>query len=98
MAGRFIILEFDDKNSAEAFVSMDLASDGAKVRAMFMRPDKYCQCPDKQRHDVKNWGKGKRSGLYLCKRCKLPSIHHQQGIMGRLQYVFGYNLLEGDDV
>lgn len=97
MAGRFLILEFDNRMDAEAFLDLDFAPQhGAKVMAMFLRPDKYCQCSDKQRHDVKNWMKGKRSGLYLCRRCKLPSIHHQQGILSRLQYVFGYSQLKED--
>ena len=98
MAGRFVIIEFDDPQLAQSFVNSDVASQfDFKVRAMFLRPDKYCECPDKQRHNVQNWAKGKRTGLYLCKRCRKPSVHHQQGIMSRLQYVFGYNQLEGGD-
>lgn len=99
MAGRYVILEFHDKDAAEGFVTHpDLNQEwGYSVKAMFMKPDKFCECPDKQRHNVQNWAKGKRTGLYLCKRCRKPSTHHQTGIMSRLQYVFGYNQLEGGD-
>lgn len=101
MAGRFVILEFEAKDSAEFFleklrVSEDPDLEGAHVMAMFMRPDKFCECGTKRKQNVQDWAKGKRTGLYLCKRCKLPSIHHQQGIMSRLQYVFGYNQLPED--
>lgn len=97
MAGRFVILEFEDKSHAEEFVKLDFGIDGGNVMAMYLRPTKFCQCAEKKRQNVQNWAKGKRTGLYLCKTCKLPSIHHQQGILARLQYVFGYNQLEEHD-
>lgn len=95
MAGRFLILEFEDATAAEAFASNEYMPEQCdyRVMAMFMRPTKFCQCPDKQTHNVKNWAKGKRTGLYLCKNCRKPSIHHQKGLLARLQYVFGFNLL-----
>lgn len=96
MAGRIVVLEFDDRHQADAFVSQELAlqHDGARAIAVFLRPDEYCDCSDKQRQNAKNWRKGKRTGLYLCTTCRKPSVHHQTGIIGRLQYVFGYNQLE----
>lgn len=96
MAGRIIVLEFEDRAQAEEFVtnSKALEYDGAKVMAMFIRPNKFCQCPDKQRQNASNWRKGRRTGLYLCTRCQKPSKHHQTGILSRLQYVFGYNLMD----
>lgn len=98
MAGRFVILEFDDRKSAEAFVNFhqrhEKMTSRGKVMAMFMKPDKFCDCPTKRRQNATNWAKGSRSGLYLCKVCKKPSVHHQQGIIERLKYVFGNNLLE----
>lgn len=99
MAGRYVILEFDNKDQAEHFLSNReaLKYDGAKPLAMFLKPSSFCECPDKQRHNVANWAKGKRTGLYLCKRCRKPSVHHQMGIMSRLQYVFGYNQLDIED-
>lgn len=96
MAGRYVILEFE--GSADQFLRDEIVEQyGGKAIGLFLKPKKYCNCPDKKRQDVKNWGKGKRTGLYLCKTCKLPSIHHQQGIMGRLQYVFGFNQLGVED-
>ena len=96
MAGRFVVLSFDSRDSAEAFVSHTkaLEYDGAELVAMFMKPEQFCECPTKRRQNVANWAKGKRTGLYLCRVCKKPSVHHQQGILTRLQYVFGYNLLD----
>lgn len=96
MAGRIVVLEFDDRGLAEEFVTNAgaLKKDGAKVLAMFLRPNRFCQCPDKQRQNAKNWRKGKRTGLYLCTTCNKPSKHHQTGILSRLQYVFGYNLMD----
>jgi hypothetical protein len=96
MAGRFIILEFEDVDAANAFAANRYMPEqcGYSVMAMFMRPKKFCDCPDKQRQNVKNWAKGKRTGLYICRVCKKPSKHHDQGILARLQYVFGFNQLE----
>lgn len=93
MAGRIVVLEFDDKDLAEAFYTNERAlhHDGARVMAVFLRPNSFCECPDKQRQNVRNWRKGKRTGLYLCTTCRKPSVHHQKGILSRLQYVFGYN-------
>lgn len=95
MAGRFLILEFDDRDAAEVFAGNEhmMSQIGAKPMAMFMRPEKFCTCPDRNRQNVKNWRKGKRTGLYLCLVCKKPSVHHMTGILQRLQYVFGYNQL-----
>ena len=90
MAGRYVILEFEDKEVAEKFVGANQQA----VLGMFMKPEKFCQCPDKRRQNVTNWVKGARTGLYLCRVCKKPSEHHQKGIMTRLKYVFGKNLLE----
>lgn len=92
MAGRYVLVQFDHKEAAEAFVA---ANRGAIV-GMFMRPDKFCECPDKKRQQANNWARGTRTGLYLCKTCRKPSVHHQRGIMDRLQYVFGWNLLGRD--
>lgn len=96
MAGRFIILEFEDVDAANAFAGNKHMPEqcGYSVMAMFVRPDKFCTCPDRQRQNVKNWGKGKRTGLYICRTCKKPSVHHLTGILSRLKYQFGFNLLE----
>lgn len=96
MAGRYVLLEFDDPDSANAFVQNNHVPHhlGFKIAAMFVKPVKFCECPDKTRQNANNWRKGRRTGLYLCVRCGRPSTHHQTGIFKRLQYVFGYNLLE----
>lgn len=96
MAGRYLLLEFEDPDAAEAYAHNEYMPEqcGFRVVAMFMRPTKFCQCPDKTKQNNKNWAKGKRTGLYLCVNCKKPSIHHQTGILERLKYVFGYNILD----
>lgn len=95
MAGRIVVLEFDDRDQADAFLSQEAAlqHDGARAIAVFLRPNVYCECPEKKRVHVDNWRKGKRTGLYLCINCKKPSKHHLTGVLERLQYVFGYNQL-----
>lgn len=96
MAGRTVVIEFDDREAAQAFVEMNhLQSQlGFSIRAMFLKPKVFCQCPDKSRHDNRNWRKHPRFGLYLHTACGKPSIHHQRGTINRLQYVFGFNLLD----
>lgn len=95
MAGRYIILEFEDRDAANAFVMNENLSSqlGFIVRAMYLKPKSYCTCPDKKRVHVDNWDKHKKYGLYICRMCKKPSRFHNRGILERLQYTFGYSIL-----
>lgn len=99
MAGRYVILEFDDRDSAESFATNPHMPEqlGYKVMAMFVKPVKFCQCPDARRQDNRNWYRGSRTGLFLHKDCKRPSEFHRRGLMARLKHVFGYNLLGDED-
>lgn len=95
MAGRYVILEFDDREAANAFVANSNLPDqlGFEVKAMYLRPSKFCECPDKQRQNNSNWKKHKRYGLFVCANCGMPSKFHERGILERLQYTFGYSIL-----
>lgn len=96
MAGRYVILEIEDRDAADAFVKMEHIHEQLHIKpvAMYLKPTKFCQCPDKGRQNVANWVKNKKYGLYICKVCRKPSSFHETGILKRLQYVFGFNLLE----
>ena len=99
MAGRYVVLEFDDVDSADAFMENEFLPRqlGFRRLGLFVSPRKFCQCPDKKRQNAKNWRRGKRTGLQLCVTCKRPSIFHQRGLMERLRHVFGNNLMEIED-
>lgn len=94
MAGRYVVLQFDDKALAEAFLAQDraLEHDGAEVIAVYLKPSQFCECPDKTRVNLKNWRKHRKYGLYVCTRCGRPSQFHNRGILERLQYAFGYDI------
>lgn len=96
MAGRYVVLEFEDRDAAQAFVMNPNLPEqlGFEVKAMYLKPRVFCECPDKTKQSAGNWLKHPKYGLYVCKRCKKPSKHHERGIIPRLQYVFGFNLLE----
>lgn len=96
MAGRYVILEFEDRDAANAFVQNENISSQLKfsVMAMFLKPKVYCKCPDKKRVHQNNWTKHKKYGLYICVKCGKPSQFHNGGLLKRLQYAFGYSLLE----
>lgn len=96
MAGRYVVIEFDDADAANMFAINENISGqlGYRVKAMFLKPTKFCVCSNKKRQNVADWTKHKTSGLYLCNKCKKPSTHHQSGMLSRLQYVFGFNLLD----
>jgi ribosomal protein L37AE/L43A len=98
MAGRLVILEFDDSLSADSFVeNTNMASHLAyRVLGLYVKPETYCQCPDKRRQTVKNWARGKKTGLWLCKTCKKPSAFYSRGLMVRLREALGYNQLEAE--
>lgn len=96
MAGRYVILEFEDRDAAQAFVMNNTLSNqlGFKAIAMYLKPGKYCQCPSKSRQSAANWQKHPKYGLYVCKKCHLPSKFHEAGILPRLQYTFGFSLMK----
>ena len=95
MAGRYVIIEFESKELADRFLEDSVARRrfGFIPRAAYLKPKQFCNCSDKTKQTANNWRKHGKYGLYICSRCKLPSKHHQTGIVQRLQYVFGYNLL-----
>jgi len=99
VAGRYVILEFDDSSSAEAFVENQHMPVhlGYMIMGLYVKPEQYCQCPDKKRQTVKNWARGKRTGLWLCRTCKKPSAFYRKGVRARLQEALGYNQLTREE-
>ena len=95
MAGRYVIIEFDDRDAAGSFVANEYMPEqlSYKLIAMFIRPKVFCRCPDKQRQHVNNWRKHPKFGVYICQECRKPSRFHEGGLIKRLQYTFGYNIL-----
>lgn len=99
MAGRYVVLEFDDGDAAAAFLMNQHIPQqmGFRRIAVYLKPNKFCQCPDKQRQDGRQWKKHKKYGLFVHRACGRPSIFHERGVIPRLQFVFGFNLLEVED-
>lgn len=95
MAGRYVVLEFDDRDAAQSFVMNESMADhlGFRINSMFLKPHKYCECPDLKRKQNQNWRKHSKYGLFVCIRCGKPSRFHLGGVAKRLQYAFGFNLL-----
>lgn len=95
MAERMVILRFKDPDAANAFSANNTLAEQLdyEVKALFLVPVKFCECPDRKRQNAKNWRRGRRSGLQLCVTCKRPSRFHTEGIMARLEHVFGHNQL-----
>jgi hypothetical protein len=96
MAGRLVVLEFDDSDAADAFLENDHMAQQLDYERIgsYVLPRKFCVCPDKKRQNATNWARGKRTGIWLCKTCKKPSKFHESGILRRLEQVLGYNQLE----
>lgn len=94
MGSRLVLLEFDDESSAEAFVENRHLPDqlGFEVQGMWFMTKLTCQCGGKRNN--KDWGRGRRTGIPLCRRCRKPSRHWREGLMTRLRTALGYNLLE----
>ena len=95
MAERMVILRFEDVDSANSFAANETLAEqlAYEVKAMFVIPTKFCECPEKKRQNVKNWRRGRRTGIQLCIDCKRPSRFHTEGIMARLEMIFGFNQL-----
>jgi len=93
------MLEFEDRDAADAFVQNDNLSEQLTYRRLgiWVRPVKFCECPTKQRQQLKNWRKGKRTGLQLCVVCKRPSPAWERGLLQRIGFVLGHNQLEIED-
>jgi hypothetical protein len=94
MARRLVLLEFEDPDSANAFVMNDnIAGQLAfTVRGLFMLPTSLCECPGKK--DIKEYARGKKSGIWLHRKCKKPSPHWVGGIDTRLAQALGHDLRE----
>jgi hypothetical protein len=95
MAERMVVLRFEDADAANSFAANSTLAEQLdyQVKAVFLVPTKFCQCPEKTRVNVKNWVRGRRTGIQVCVRCKRPSRFHTEGIMVRLENVFGFNQL-----
>jgi hypothetical protein len=95
MAERMVILRFTDADAANAFAMNETLAGQLdyEVKAVFLVPTKYCECPEKKRQNVKNWRRGRRSGIQICIYCRRPSRFHTEGIMKRLEIIFGFNQL-----
>ena len=95
MAERMVILRFTDVDAANAFARNNTMAEQLdyEVKAVFLVPTKYCECPEKKRQNVKNWKRGRRSGIQICIDCRRPSRFHTEGIMARLEMIFGFNQL-----
>jgi hypothetical protein len=68
---RYVVLEFDDNDAAGAFLEvvkdpylMDGFPDGVKVKAVFAKPTKFCDCPLPG-----NIAKGAALGWFICSKC-----------------------------
>lgn len=100
MAGRYVILEFDDKDAAAAFMMNEHISKqmGFRRIAEYLKPTKFCECPDKKRQDGRNWKRHRKFGLFVhSPGCGRPSVFHERGVIKRLRFVFGNNLMEIED-
>lgn len=96
MAGRYVILQFEDRDAANSFAMNETMAEqlGFKVIGLYLKSKVFCTCSDKSRQNNKNWKKNSKYGLFVCLRCGKPSVFHEIGVLQRLQYVFGYNLIE----
>lgn len=89
-----MVLEFEDRDAADAFVENEQQGKvrGYQVIAMFLKPKKFCEC-NNEKIPLGKWLKDKKYGLYVCRDCKRPSQFHNTGLIRRLQYPFGFNIL-----
>jgi hypothetical protein len=96
MAGRMVVIRFDDRDAANMFARNENVANqlGFEVMGIYVLPTKFCECPDRLRQNAKNWSRGKRTGLQLCVRCRRPSAFHVGGLKTRLQHHFGYDQRE----
>jgi hypothetical protein len=81
VAGRYLLIEFDDAASADALrAQIDNASHKGKrfrVVGLFSKPTGYCQC-DPQNHvttrsNTSTLKRGKKFGWWVCSVCKRPA-------------------------
>lgn len=88
MAKRIVVIECD---MDDVKLLRESYGDTYDVLGEYMSPQAYCRCGRKP--DAKNWVKGRRSGLFLCTKCKLPSRSWRAGIKMRLEQALGRDQL-----
>jgi hypothetical protein len=91
--GRFVVIEFEDTDAAEAFVKNENLPDqlAFSVWGLYYRPTVLCKCGGKR--NLKDWGKSKRFGVPLCRTCKRVSPAWASGVGVRLKFALGNNIL-----
>ena len=73
---RYVVVEFDDDNTAEAFkAKIDNATDAGKnyrVAGIFFRPTRWCECPTSEGYVKGQVALGAKYGLWNCVVCRRP--------------------------
>jgi len=76
--GKYIVLKIDDDECVQSLLNEP--PQGAEVIGSFMMPTQFCNCTDILIKDdlVKpgEFVRGKKFGLYVHKKCKLPRAGH----------------------
>lgn len=79
MPSRYLLIEFDDAESADALKQRIDATGGKKFRVigLFAKPTAYCQCPLDGQTETKaspaKIKRGKKFGWWVCTECRRPT-------------------------
>lgn len=68
-----------------------------EINGVYLKTEKYCECPPKQRQNMKNWVPAKKWGIPICRNCKRPSRYWVEGIKKRLAVALGNSELGDTD-
>ena len=76
---RYVLLEFDKDEDAEAFSGLiiqdkDTPGVAMRVRGIFKKPTLFCECADKGDKSVR----GEKWGWWLHRKCGKPKAGHWQ--------------------
>lgn len=103
MAGRYLLIEFDDEAAASLLrAQIDAASRKGKrfrVIGLFARPGTPCSCPYVKGDRAKDRFKlGGKLGWWLCTTCRKPRLgDHQLKNLVPLTEIVNPNVVEGVD-
>lgn len=73
---RYVLVEFDDDRTADAFKDkIDKATDAGKnyrVAGIYFRPTRWCECPVSEGYAKNQIALGSKYGLWNCVVCRRP--------------------------
>lgn len=99
MSERYLVISGDKEEINQLLTDIwaragEMPVGALEIEGVFYKSVVWCDCPRKQREDMKNWVKAKQWGIPICRSCRRPSRFWVEGVMKRLTLALGNSELD----